>query len=250
MRWRSHLCEGPDVGPNPNLLHVQVCGLIERASDMMKLFRSTVAATLAHAGGRRAALAPYSTSPAPLGPRGFSRSPHPIESLVDRLHYTIEEDHKHRPHTDIFSLPNTKRVVDIVTLLRKIMFPGIFEDYHVSNENIRYHLGGRRAVEGGAPRAVRQVGYFEPVFPDGQGDCVTTVSPYTGLLRFLVYTQSKNSDDELKQTMFHMENARLLSESAVFAMCTYPHLPMSSPPPPPLSTTPPPQGDPHLAHEQ
>ena len=48
---------------------------------------------------------------------------------------------------------------------------------------------------------------------------VTTVFPYTGLPQ--ISTQSKNSDNESKQTMFHTENVRLLSESAVFAPWTY-----------------------------
>ena len=34
-------------------------------------------------------------------------------------------------------------------------------------------------------------------------------------------TQSKDSDNELKQSMFHAENARLLSESTVVALWTY-----------------------------
>ena len=45
---------------------------------------------------------------------------------------------------------------------------------------------------------------------------VTTVFPDTGLPRF----PSENSDNELKQTMFHTGNARLLSESAGFALWT------------------------------
>ena len=35
-------------------------------------------------------------------------------------------------------------------------------------------------------RAVRKVGYFGPIFPDGQGDTVKIVLPGTGLLRFLL----------------------------------------------------------------
>ena len=56
---------------------------------------------------------------------------------------------------------------------------------------------------------------------------VTTVFPYAGLLRFLlspkpqIPTQSNDSDNELKQTMFQAQNAKLFSESAVFAPCTY-----------------------------
>eukprot|EP00668_Euglena_longa_P011563 GGOE01013970.1.p1 GENE.GGOE01013970.1~~GGOE01013970.1.p1 ORF type:complete len:369 (+),score=92.03 GGOE01013970.1:55-1107(+) len=65
----------------------------------------------------------------------------PVDSIVSHLLDTILDDAEHRPHTDIFSLPSTQKVIEIVTLLRKIIFPGIFEDYHVSNDNLRYHLG-------------------------------------------------------------------------------------------------------------
>ena len=56
-------------------------------------------------------------------------------------------------------------------------------------------------------RAVRKVGYFGPIFPDGQVDL--GVFPDTGLPQ--ISGQSENSDHELKQTMFHTENARMLS---------------------------------------
>ena len=43
---------------------------------------------------------------------------------------------------------------------------------------------------GGAHRAlcrdVRKIGYFGPVFPNGQGNAVSIVFPYAGLLRFLL----------------------------------------------------------------
>ena len=45
---------------------------------------------------------------------------------------------------------------------------------------------------------------------------VTTAVRYTGLPQ--IPTQSNSSDNELKQTVFHTENARLLSESAVSAL--------------------------------
>ena len=78
-------------------------------------------------------------------------------------------------------------------------------------------------VAGGAPNTVpalcEKVGNFRPVFPYGQGDCSTFCVPIPRTAQIL--TMSKNSDNELKQTMFHTENARLLSESAVSALWTY-----------------------------
>ena len=47
---------------------------------------------------------------------------------------------------------------------------------------------------------------------------VTTAVPFAGLPQ--IPTQSNSSDKELTQTMFPSENARLLSKSAVFALCS------------------------------
>ena len=67
-------------------------------------------------------------------------------------------------------------------------------------------------------RAVRKVGSFGPVSPDGQGDrnnyCVLAHRTAQ------ILTQSKNLD----KAMFHTENAGLLSKSAVFALQTHPSL--------------------------
>ena len=68
-------------------------------------------------------------------------------------------------------------------------------------------------------RAVRKLGYFGRVFPNGRGDRNIYCVPMTRTTQIL--TQSKNSDNELKETVFHTENARLLSKSAVFALRTY-----------------------------
>ena len=68
-------------------------------------------------------------------------------------------------------------------------------------------------------RTVRKVGYLGLVFPDGQGDRSNYCVPVHRTIQ--THAQSKNSDNELKRTMFHTENATLLSESAVFAPWTY-----------------------------
>ena len=64
-------------------------------------------------------------------------------------------------------------------------------------------------------RTVQKVGYFGPLSPDGQGDCGNHCVPIHRTARIL--TQSKNPD----KAMFHAENARLLSKSAVFALQMY-----------------------------
>ena len=60
---------------------------------------------------------------------------------------------------------------------------------------------------------------FWPVFPGYQGDRRNYCVPIHRTTQTL--TQSKHSDNDRKQTMFHTENARLLSKSAVFALWTY-----------------------------
>ena len=62
---------------------------------------------------------------------------------------------------------------------------------------------------------MRKVGYFGPGSPDGQGDRNNYYVPIQRTAQVL--TQSRNSD----RALFHPENARLLSKSAVFALRTY-----------------------------
>ena len=62
----------------------------------------------------------------------------------------------------------------------------------------------------------KSTNHSRPIFPDGQGDRGNYCVPMRRTAPIL--TQSKNSDNELKQTMFHTENASLLSESAVFVL--------------------------------
>ena len=67
---------------------------------------------------------------------------------------------------------------------------------------------------------VRKIGYFRPTGPaDGQGNRGNYCVPRHRAAQIL--TQSKNSDNELKQTTFPTENARLLPKSAVFALWAY-----------------------------
>ena len=67
-------------------------------------------------------------------------------------------------------------------------------------------------------RTARKVGYFGPVFTDGQGGRgkKNTMFPDTGLPQ--IHTQSKKPGNESEQTVLHIENARLLPKSAVFAL--------------------------------
>ena len=49
-------------------------------------------------------------------------------------------------------------------------------------------------------RVVRKVGYLGPIFPDGQGDHGNSCVPIHMTTQIL--TEFKNSDNELKQTMY------------------------------------------------
>ena len=72
-------------------------------------------------------------------------------------------------------------------------------------------------------RAVRTVGYFGPISPDGHGDYVAIVFSKYRVPRHRtaqILTQSENADNELKQIMFPTENAGWLSQSAVLAPWT------------------------------
>ena len=51
--------------------------------------------------------------------------------------------------------------------------------------------------------AVRKVGYVGPIVPEGQGDCDKSCVPTHRTAQIL--TQPKNSDDEVKQTIFPLK---------------------------------------------
>ena len=68
------------------------------------------------------------------------------------------------------------------------------------------------------PALCEKEAIFSTVFPDDQGDrsnCCVPVHRTTQTV-----TQSKTSDKEAEQTVFHPENAGLLSESPGFALWT------------------------------
>ena len=65
----------------------------------------------------------------------------------------------------------------------------------------------------------KKQGVFRLVSPNGQADRGKYCVPIHWTARIL--TRSKNSNNTLKQTMFQIENARLLFKSAVFALRLY-----------------------------
>ena len=69
------------------------------------------------------------------------------------------------------------------------------------------------------PALYEKKAIFDPSSPMAKVTVVITVFQYTGLLRFLL--SPKNQTSELNQPMLHIENTRLQSESAIFALWMY-----------------------------
>ena len=82
------------------------------------------------------------------------------------------------------------------------------------------NMGARRALCPRCARAVRKVGYFGPVSPDGQRDRSTYCVPIRRTAQ--MPTQSKTQIMSSNKPYFPTTNARLLSKSAVCALWTQP----------------------------
>ncbi len=76
------------------------------------------------------------TTPAPAGPArgGF------LEGLVDSIVASYHADDRMQ-HLDATFLPNRVRTIEIIELLRRLMFPGFFDDQRLTTESIRFHVG-------------------------------------------------------------------------------------------------------------
>ena len=70
-------------------------------------------------------------------------------------------------------------------------------------------MGVHHALRARCACAVQKVGWFGPISPGGPGAHAQHCS---------LVMQPKNPDNVLKQRIFPTTNARLLSESAVFAL--------------------------------
>ena len=78
-------------------------------------------------------LTPLSVSAVPLP--ALSARPSPLRSPVPTPRPTP-------PPQDVFGLPRRQIAQQILHLVRKIVFPGIFADGHrVNDGNLKYHLG-------------------------------------------------------------------------------------------------------------
>ena len=78
----------------------------------------------------------------PADPRVSEQTPESadLSSLVDRMVDSYQA-HEALHHLDSIFLPSRARTVEIIELLRRIVFPGFFDDERLTTENIRYHVG-------------------------------------------------------------------------------------------------------------
>ena len=67
-------------------------------------------------------------------------APQMLESLVDSLVASYGEDAR-TSHIDATFLPSRARCIEIIELLRRIIFPGFFDDRRVTSANVRFHIG-------------------------------------------------------------------------------------------------------------
>ena len=65
--------------------------------------------------------------------------PH-LDELVQALIDSYESDDRTQ-HLDATFLPSRARTIDLVECLRRLLFPGFFDDERVTRGNVRYHLG-------------------------------------------------------------------------------------------------------------
>lgn len=63
-----------------------------------------------------------------------------IADLVEKLVASYESDERTQ-HLNAIFLPSRARTIEILELLRRIVFPGFFDEYRLTDENIRYHVG-------------------------------------------------------------------------------------------------------------
>lgn len=63
-----------------------------------------------------------------------------IEHLVADMVASFNADPRTR-HIDATFLPSRARTIDIIEILRRVMFPGFFDDQRLTSETIQYHVG-------------------------------------------------------------------------------------------------------------
>lgn len=63
-----------------------------------------------------------------------------LAQLVEQVVASYRTDDR-TEHLDSPFLPSRARTIEIIELLRRIMFPGFFDDHKITSENVRFHVG-------------------------------------------------------------------------------------------------------------
>lgn len=97
----------------------------------------------------------------------------PLDDLVDSLVSTYDSNDR-MSHLDAEFLPNRARTIEIIELVRRLMFPGFFDTTRLTSEIIRYHVGDvliqlRALLNDQVRQAIRYDENFKKC--DKGGDC-------------------------------------------------------------------------------
>ncbi|MFP4143585.1 MAG: serine O-acetyltransferase [Phycisphaeraceae bacterium] len=63
-----------------------------------------------------------------------------LSEMVDRLVESYDADARTQ-HIEATFLPNRAKTIELVELLRKLVFPGFFDEHRITRANIRFHAG-------------------------------------------------------------------------------------------------------------
>jgi len=63
-----------------------------------------------------------------------------IAEVVDALVASYPDD-RQMHHIDATFLPNRAQAISIIEQMRRVMFPGFFDERRVTTDNVRYHAG-------------------------------------------------------------------------------------------------------------
>ncbi len=131
-RERTHLKLGFEQVPHRPRDTLGVVTLLRRPVGFDGPFFYVCAATCRTEG--------YSVGMTDDSPQSEANGTGLIQGLVDQLvgSYSHED---HLQHINQAFLPKRARVIDFIELLRKIVFPGFFDDQPVTPDNARRHIG-------------------------------------------------------------------------------------------------------------
>ena len=89
-------------------------------------------------------------------PTNLARSAH-LDQVVESLVDSYPGDDRTQ-HIDATFLPSRARAVQCIELVRKIVFPGFFDEERLTSDRVRYHIGALAAEETRQPFADKNGG--------------------------------------------------------------------------------------------